>query len=60
MKILIFSILLLTAGCAETVTVIPSDRQIISLENGVKPMPGWYGISGGFLREIYNHCGGDK
>ena len=59
-KVMFFSLLLLTAGCAGTVTVVPSDREIISLEKGAQPMPGWYGISGGFLREIYDVCGGGK
>lgn len=57
-RVMFFSLLLLTAGCARTITVVPSDREIISLENGAAPMPGWYGVSGGFLREIYNNCGG--
>lgn len=61
MKVMFFSLLLfLTAACAAKVTVVPSDRDIVSLENGSAPMPGWYAVSGGFLREIYQHCGGEK
>ena len=39
--------------CAPRVVAIPDDRQIIDLSKGCDAKPGWYAISGGFLKQIY-------
>jgi len=33
--------------------VIPDSREIINLKDGSEARPGWYGISGGYLRDIF-------
>jgi hypothetical protein len=40
-------------------SVIHEDRVLVGLKDGAEPMPGWYGISGGYLREMYRKCGVD-
>ncbi|MFA6054039.1 MAG: hypothetical protein WC769_01565 [Thermodesulfovibrionales bacterium] len=57
MAILLALCLSASIACAPKAVVIPDSREIISLENGCDKKPGWYGISGGYLREIYRDCG---
>lgn len=48
-------------ACAPKIQVVPDSREIIDLSAGSEPRPGWYGISAGYLREIYRDCGrGEK
>jgi hypothetical protein len=37
--------------------VVPDSREIIDLSKGAEPRPGWYGISAGYLRDLYRDCG---
>jgi hypothetical protein len=37
--------------------VIPDSREIVDLSKGSEPKPGWYGISAGYLRDIFRDCG---
>lgn len=55
--LLLFSASALTGCGPKSPTVIPDDRVLIDLKDGADPMPGWYGISSGYLREIYRKCG---
>lgn len=34
-------------------SVIHEHRVHVGLKDGAEPMPGWYGISEGYLQEIY-------
>jgi hypothetical protein len=44
-------------GCgAKRSVIIPDSREVKDLSEGSEPMPGWYGISGGYLREIFRDC----
>ncbi|GEM_PF-2972057 len=50
-------------GCAPKVAVVPDSREIVDLSKGSDPRPGWYGISSGYLRQIFqdlNKCGDKK
>jgi hypothetical protein len=41
-------------GCAHRdVSIVPDSREIVDLSSGSGPRPGWYGISSGYLREIF-------
>lgn len=44
-------------GCAPKVAVVPDSREIVDLSKGSDPRPGWYGISSGYLREIFQDLG---
>ncbi len=44
-------------ACAQKTVVVPDSREIISLEKGSEPRPGWFGISGGYLRDLFRDCG---
>jgi len=48
-------------GCAhQDISIIPDSREIVDLSNGSDPRPGWYGISSGYLRQIFqdmDKCG---
>ncbi len=50
-------------GCAHQPAVIPDSREVIDLSKGSESRPGWYGISGGYLRQIFQDlekCGSSK
>ena len=51
-------------GCAhQENVVIPDSREIVDLSKGSDARPGWYGISSGYLRQIFqdlNKCGEAK
>lgn len=49
----IFCLSGLTACAPRAGVVIPDSRGLVDLKDGSAPRPGWYGISGGYLREIY-------
>ena len=45
-------------GCAHQETVVvPDSREIVDLSKGCEPRPGWFGISSGYLREIFQDLG---
>lgn len=44
-------------ACAPKTAIVPDDRQLIDLKDGSGPRPGWIGISGGYLRDIFRDCG---
>jgi hypothetical protein len=44
-------------GCTPKAVLIPDSREVIDLSKGCKEMPGWYGISGGYLKELSDLCG---
>ena len=43
----------LTACAPRAGVVIPDSRELVDLKDGSAPRPGWYGISGGYLRDIF-------
>ncbi len=47
-------------ACAQKTVVIPDSREVISLEKGTEPRPGWFGISGGYLRDLFRDCGKEE
>jgi hypothetical protein len=55
MILLVFCLSVMT-GCGKRNVVIPDSREIKDLSDGTGPMPGWYGISGGYLRNIFRDC----
>lgn len=40
-------------ACAPKVVAIPDSRELVDLSKGSEPRPGWVGISGGYLRDIF-------
>ena len=44
-------------ACAPKTVVVPDSREVISLEKGSESRPGWFGISGGYLRDLFRDCG---
>lgn len=54
--LLVVSCLSVTTGCAKKTVVIPDSREVKDISEGTGPMPGWYRISGGYLREIFRDC----
>jgi hypothetical protein len=57
LMILLACFLSVSIGCGSKSVVIPDSREIIDLSKGCKEMPGWYGISGGYLKELSDLCG---
>jgi len=47
-------------ACAPKVAIVPDSREIVDLSKGSDPRPGWYGISSGYLKQIFqdlDKCG---
>lgn len=50
-------------ACAPKVAIVPDSREIVDLSKGSDPRPGWYGISSGYLKQIFqdlDKCGGKQ
>lgn len=47
------SVTIVCGACAPKAVVVPDSRDLVDLTEGSPARPGWYGISAGYLREIF-------
>lgn len=49
----LLSLTALSSGCAPKTVVVPDSHALIDLSGGTGPMPGYVGVSEGYLLEIF-------